>query len=88
MESIRTCIACRKRNLKNECIRIVSDNNGNAIYDKSGKINSRGIYFCKSIDCIKKAINLENKNKLNVKISVTKDSLLNTLKNVENELGE
>ena len=88
MKPIRTCIVCRKKIHKNELLRIVSDINGNAIYDKEQKINSRGIYICKSKNCIEKVFSLINKKKLNLKISLNNDSLINTLKYVENELGE
>ena len=88
MKPIRMCTVCRKRQEKEKYIRIVRDENNNAIYDENHKINSRAIYFCKDIKCIGKAFDMINKNKLSVKIPLDKDSLINTLKNVENELGE
>ena len=88
MEPIRMCIVCRKRQNKKNCFRIVSDNDNNIIYDKNQKINSRAVYICKSKECIENALNMLNKNKLFIKIPINKDSLINTLKNVENELGE
>jgi hypothetical protein len=88
MKPIRMCAFCRKRNEKDKYFRIVSDVNGNAIYDKEQKINSRAIYFCKSKECIGKTINMLNKNKMLLKLSINKDSLIDILKNVENELGE
>lgn len=88
MKPIRMCTVCRKRQEKEKCIRIVSDENSNAIYDINQKINARAIYFCKEKKCIDKALDMINKNKLSIKIPVEKDNLINTLKNVENELGE
>lgn len=88
MEPIRTCIVCRKKRNKNKLLRIVSDINGNAIYDSNQNCNSRGIYICKSKECIERVFSLINKKKLNLKISINNDSLIDTLKYVENELGE
>lgn len=88
MKPIRMCTICRKRQEKENYIRIVCDENNNTIYDKNQKINARAIYICKDKICINKAFDMINKNKLSVKIPVNKDSLINTLKNVENELGE
>ena len=88
MKPIRMCTICRKKQEKENYIRIVCDENNNAIYDKNQKINSRAIYFCKDKKCIEKTFDMINKNKLSVKIPLDKDSLINTLKNVENELGE
>ena len=88
MKPIRTCIFCRNKFERDKCYRIVSDNNGKAIYDKDQKKNTRGIYVCKSKDCIDRGINLIERNKILIKISVNKDSLINELKNIKNELGE
>lgn len=88
MKPIRTCIVCREKNSKDNLLRIVSDYNGNAIYDKNQNINSRGIYICKCKKCIDKAFNLLDKKKFNAKISVNNSSLVNVLKYVESELGE
>lgn len=87
MKPIRMCTVCKKRDEKENLFRIVSDNN-NAICDKDYKINSRAMYICKNKKCIDKAIDMINKNKLSIKIPLNRDSLINTLKNVENELGE
>lgn len=88
MKPIRMCTVCRKRQEKDKYFRIVCDNSNNAIYDKNQKNSSRAIYICRDKNCICKALEMLNKNKLSVKIPVNKDSLINTLKNVENELGE
>ena len=81
------CTVCRKKQEKENYFRIINDNN-TAIYDKNQKVNSRAIYICKSKECIIKALEMINKNKLSIKIPVNRDSLINILKNVENELGE
>lgn len=88
MKPIRMCTVCRKRQDKENYFRIVRDSNNNAVYDKNQKVNSRAIYICKEKKCIEKALIMINKNRLSIKIPVNKDSLINILKNVENELGE
>lgn len=88
MKSCRTCIVCRQKRNKKEFFRIVSNDENKAYYDKTQKYNSRGIYLCKSKECLEKSIKLIDKNKLNIKISVDKISLKSVIKDVENELGE
>lgn len=87
MKEIRTCIACRTKNKKNELIRIVSKDSIPMI-DEHQNINSRGIYLCKSKICIDKCLKTLEKGKLNTKIDIDKESLKNVLKNVELELEE
>lgn len=88
MNPIRMCICCKKRQEKHDLIRIISNEKNEAMYDNEQKINSRAIYICSSKECIDKAINLIEKRKLILKISVNNNSLINVLKHVENELGE
>ena len=52
------------------------------------KINSRGIYICKSHECINKCRNFVTKDKFNTKLSLDNDSMLEVLLNLENELEE
>lgn len=84
----RTCIACRQKKNKNELFRIVADEKKVAKYDEYQRINSRGIYLCKDKNCLEKCIKLLEKNKLNIKVSVDKESFKSVIKDVENELGE
>lgn len=88
MKPCRTCIACRQRRNKDELFRIVANEEKVAKYDKLQKVNSRGIYLCKDIKCLEKCIKLLEKNKLNIKVSVDKESFKSVIKDVENELGE
>lgn len=88
MGPTRCCIACRKRNDKKNLIRIVADQEGNAIYDKVQKENSRGIYLCRDLKCIEMMKKYILKNKFKVKISVKQESFLQLMSKMENELGE
>ena len=56
---MRTCIACRECKPKKELLRIVKNDTGFAL-DKTGKLNGRGAYICKSKECF----DLLMKNKL------------------------
>jgi predicted RNA-binding protein YlxR (DUF448 family) len=52
---MRTCIACRVCKPKKELVRIVKS--GEQIkLDRTGKMNGRGAYICKSSECLAKAI--------------------------------
>lgn len=84
----RSCVVCKKKNEKSNLLRIVSDENKEAILDKEQKINKRAIYFCKSIDCIEKANKMIEKGKLKSKIGINTNSLEVLLNEVKSELGE
>lgn len=87
MSPIRCCAICKKRDSKSMLYRIVN-NNSKLIYDKYQNINSRGAYFCKDKRCIEKSVKLLDKNKLNLKIHVSKEELLDVIDILGNELGE
>lgn len=50
----RMCVACRQMKPKNELIRLVLTEDG-ATPDLTGKMNGRGVYLCKSRECLAKA---------------------------------
>jgi predicted RNA-binding protein YlxR (DUF448 family) len=87
MDPIRSCIVCRNKRCKKELFRVVCENN-KAIYDKEQNINSRGIYLCKSFDCINKCKKYVTKDKFNTKLSINNESMLKVLLDLENELGD
>ena len=51
----RMCVVCRQMLPKNQLIRIVNTSDG-VVVDKTGKLNGRGVYLCKSKSCVTKAI--------------------------------
>lgn len=87
MNPTRSCILCRKKNDKSKLFRIVSKNL-EAYFDSTQKINQRGIYICKDIKCIEKCCRNLEKNKLNVKIPVSKESLLGVLEYLKKKLED
>ncbi len=52
---MRMCTACREMKPKKELIRIVKTPENEIKLDLSGKLNGRGAYICKDIECLKKA---------------------------------
>ena len=71
----RTCVSCRKKGEKEDFFRI-SDKEGNYVFDKEMKIQSRGFYVCKSPSCIEK---LSKNRKYNIEMQ----ELLKLLKETE-----
>lgn len=52
---IRQCIGCREEKGKNELVRVIRTPDNDVCVDLTGKMNGRGAYICKSMDCYKKA---------------------------------
>lgn len=53
---LRRCLGCIESKPKNELYRIVKNKEGEILLDKTGKLNGRGAYICKSKECLEKAI--------------------------------
>lgn len=49
---LRKCIACGERKEKKELIRVVKNNEGEVALDETGKLNGRGAYLCRTIECL------------------------------------
>ena len=52
----RTCIGCNSKKDKKNLIRVVKNKDGEISIDLTGKKDGRGIYLCKSEECLNKAI--------------------------------
>ena len=52
----RRCMACNTARNKYELVRIVKSPDGKILLDKQGKIDGRGAYICKNINCLEKII--------------------------------
>ncbi|MBW1729959.1 MAG: YlxR family protein [Deltaproteobacteria bacterium] len=48
---IRTCISCGAKKDKKALVRLVLDNDGWVVVDKSGSAPGRGAYVCKNEQC-------------------------------------
>lgn len=62
-QSERTCAVCRKKASKDQFIKIVREN-GEIKIDREQKINGRGMYICKTGDCIVKAVKTKAVNRV------------------------
>ena len=66
----RTCIGCMQKKDKNELIRIVKNKQNEIFVDTTGKKDGRGIYICKNIECLEKAIKTKRiEKKFEIQIS-------------------
>lgn len=46
------CVSCRERQDKKDLLRVVLGDDGNIVYDPTGKHPGRGAYLCKKESCI------------------------------------
>ena len=49
----RQCVSCKERKDKKDLLRVVTDAEGNVVYDATGKAPGRGAYLCRNAECIK-----------------------------------
>ena len=69
----RTCIGCNEKKDKSNLLRIVKSSDGNINIDNTGKLNGRGAYICKNIDCLEKAMkskSLEKSFKMKIDLGI------------------
>ncbi|MCJ8342291.1 MAG: DUF448 domain-containing protein [Cetobacterium sp.] len=89
----RTCIVCREKKDKNDLFRIGQVSEKKYIFDEKGKVQSRGVYVCKTHECIQrlsknKKINLSMEDLVKMVNLLKKKSknylnVLNAMKNSE-----
>ena len=53
---MRMCVGCREMKEKRELLRVVHTPEGAVLLDRTGKLNGRGAYVCKSAQCLQKAV--------------------------------
>ena len=81
---LRRCLGCYESKPKSELYRIVKTKEGEIVLDKTGKLNGRGAYICKSKACLEKAIKAKRIEKeFETKISEEIYSALNDM--IEND---
>ncbi len=51
----RQCLGCNEHRPKMELMRVVRTPEGEVCLDFHGKMNGRGAYICRSLECLKKA---------------------------------
>lgn len=55
-QPLRQCTGCGEMKPKQELVRVVRSPEGTVSLDRSGKVNGRGAYICRSVECYKKAV--------------------------------
>jgi predicted RNA-binding protein YlxR (DUF448 family) len=55
-DPMRTCVGCRKVRAKAELLRIVRHVNGTVSLDPTGKSEGRGVYVCRTPECVETAV--------------------------------
>lgn len=75
---MRMCTACREMKPKAELVRVVKTAEGEIKLDTTGKLNGRGAYICRDVECVIKA---EKQNSLSRAFETSVDKeIYNTLK--------
>ena len=52
---MRQCVGCGAMHDKRDMMRVVKTPEGDIALDFKGKMNGRGAYLCKDVNCLKKA---------------------------------
>ena len=83
----RLCVACQSVGAKRELLRIVRSPEGQVSLDPVGKKPGRGVYVCKTKECLEKAIKEKRLEKgLRVPIDeVTRQDLLREIESLGEE---
>lgn len=63
MNSIRTCIVCRKKGTKENFIKFVFNKNNQLNIEENTRLDGRGAYICNNVECIKKCIKCKSFNR-------------------------
>lgn len=76
----RKCISCNENKNKSDLIRIVKNKNDEVFVDSTGKMNGRGAYLCRSLDCLENAKKTGRLSRvLSIKIE---DSIYDEIENI------
>lgn len=71
---LRKCLGCEESKNKKELIRVVKAPNNEILIDLIGKVNGRGAYICKNIECFKMAIK-NNKISKSLEVEIPKERI-------------
>lgn len=72
----RTCVVCKEKKAKEELFRLAQVNDSKYIFDKNQKSQARGVYVCKTHECIQR---ISKNKKYNLSMEDLMD-MLNLLK--------
>ena len=51
----RQCVGCRESRTKRDLIRVIRTPEGQVALDETGRMNGRGAYLCRRVECLQKA---------------------------------
>jgi hypothetical protein len=83
----RTCIGCREVKNKRDLLRIVRTPEHTITLDPTGKANGRGLYVCRSQDCLEKGLKKERIRQA-LKITLSADEVADLWISVQNALSK
>ena len=63
MNSVRTCIVCRQKGCKDNFVKFVYNKDGEIAIESETKLDGRGAYICKNVDCLKKCVKTKALNR-------------------------
>ena len=75
-EPLRKCVVCGERKPKQELLRVVRTPEGTLTMDDTGKMNGRGAYLCRSLECIENAQSEYGYKPLHTKMIICATKLL------------
>ena len=82
----RLCVACQSVGAKRELLRIVRSPEGQVSLDPGGKKPGRGVYVCKTKECLEKAIK-EKRLEKGLRVPIDETTRQDLLREIES-LGE
>lgn len=60
----RTCIVCRQKSDKSNFLKVVKSKDGQIKIQREEKLDGRGAYICKNLECIQKCIKTKALNRI------------------------
>lgn len=84
---LRQCVGCHEMKSKKEMLRVLKTAEEEVILDITGKMNGRGAYLCKNVECLQKAMKhkgLERSLKMEIEKSIY-EKLEKEFLNIESE---
>lgn len=83
----RTCIGCREAKNKRDLIRVVRTPEGPVTVDPTGKANGRGVYVCRKVECLERALTKERLAQA-LKVTVPQERIAELRAALQNELSK
>jgi len=81
METLRTCLSCRKKANKPELCRFVRAQDGEICFDEKGDLPHRGAWICANKHCLTKAFSKRLLFKGERTLPIDQESLLKSIQN-------